>query len=225
MLKCGDDTLLRRPISLHNVHADEIELLFSACETDATAGGAGTRWLSGLTTGDNLDVIGPLGNGFSIEPSTNKILLVAGGIGVAPLKFLAESAVAMGKSVTALMGARTAAGLYPPGRWTQPVKLIQVTEDGSAGVKGMVTEIVSDYITRTDQVFACGPKAMYETLGKVLKKHNLRLPTQVSLEVRMGCGTGVCYSCSVKTKQGMKRVCKEGPVFNISDIIWQEVTT
>jgi dihydroorotate dehydrogenase electron transfer subunit len=237
MIKCGGDTLLRRPISIHSVTGDSVDLLYASTqvETDLRsaepdvaidnriAKGAGTRWLSQVKQGDRLESIGPAGNGFHIDPSAKSILLVAGGIGVAPLKFLAETALSLGKKVTFAIGARTAAGVYPIKYLPVSIELLLATEDGSIGEKAMVTDLIPEYFTRSDQIFACGPKAMYEALSDSLEKQNAKNPVQVSLEVRMGCGTGVCYSCSIRTKQGMKRACKEGPIFNIRDIIWQEV--
>ncbi len=237
MLKCGKDTLLRRPISVHSViESTYLELLYalpdkidntdypvrSGHETEIrTAKGMGTRWLSGLKKGTGLDLIGPSGNGFTIDSNANKLLLIAGGIGIAPLRFLAESALSQGKEVTLLLGARTESGIIPDNLLPSGINAVLSTEDGSIGKKGKIIEIVPEFIDRADQVFACGPKAMYQALDEQIGP--LGKNVQVSLEVRMGCGTGVCYSCSIRTKQGMKRVCKEGPVFNIKDIIWQEV--
>lgn len=239
MISCGTDTLLRRPISVHSVNGTGVDLLYATTEIEnylrsvertggadiQTAKGAGTRWLSSLKSGDSLELIGPAGNGFYIDPSAQDILLVAGGIGIAPLKFLAETAISLGKKVTMAIGARTATGLYPINGLPASIELLLATEDGSMGKKAMVIDLIPDYFTRVDQVFACGPKAMYEALTYSLDERDVKNPVQVSLEVRMGCGTGVCYSCGIRTRQGMKRVCKEGPVFNIRDIIWQEVRT
>jgi dihydroorotate dehydrogenase electron transfer subunit len=104
-----------------------------------------------------------------------------------------------------------------------PVKLIITTEDGTLGKKDTIVNIVLEHVKWADQVCACGPLAMYRAMDTQMPSWPVQKPVQVSLEVRMGCGTGVCYSCSIKTRQGMRRVCKEGPVFNIKDIIWQEV--
>ncbi|MCX6007100.1 MAG: dihydroorotate dehydrogenase electron transfer subunit [Chloroflexi bacterium] len=239
MLKCGKDTLLRRPISVHSViDSTYLELLYalpdkidnidrlmsSGRETEIhIVNGMGTRWLSGLTEGCSLDLIGPSGNSFTIDSTANKLLLIAGGIGIAPLRFLAEFALSQGKEVTLLLGARTESGIIPDNLLPSGINVVTATEDGSRGKKGTVIEIVPEYIDRADQVFACGPKAMYQALENQIQTYLRGKDVQVSLEVRMGCGTGVCYSCSIRTKQGMKRVCKEGPVFNIRDIIWQEV--
>ena len=100
-----------------------------------------------------------------------------------------------------------------------------VTEDGSQGYKGMVIDLIPKYIEKVDQVFACGPLAMYKAMHRQKDELKLRLkPVQVSLEVRMGCGAGVCYSCTIKTKNGLKQVCKDGPVFNFDDIDWENIS-
>ena len=244
MLKCGQDALLRRPISIHSVvESIYLELLYAlpckikhksypadlARKTEPqTAIGAGTRWLSKLKKGDQLDLIGPLGNGFTIESSAKNLLLIAGGIGIAPLRFLAETGISMGKNVTMLLGARYRKGHFTDKKLPTRVRTIHTIEKGIQSReyrKGTIIEIVPEYIDWADQVFACGPNAMYQALNKQIQTCPAGKNVQVSLEVRMGCGTGICYSCSIKTRQGMKRVCKEGPIFNIRDIIWQEVVT
>jgi len=224
MLQCGDDTLLRRPVSIHSiVLPDKMQFLYAVSEGLYRASGKGTHWLSCLKEGDDLNLIGPLGNGFSIASAVKNILIVAGGIGIAPLRYLAENALSQGKRVTLLMGARTADALYPLRMLPSQAKTIVATDDGSCGIKSSVIDILPDYTGRADQIFTCGPVAMYRAMADKLKERHIGTPVQVSLEVRMGCGFGVCYGCSIKTRQGMKRVCKEGPVFNIKDIIWQEV--
>jgi len=222
MLKCGKNSLLRRPLSIHGVSADgRVQLLYrvgmgARGETE----GRGTGWLSQLQEGDNIDIIGPLGNGFSVAAASRRLLLVAGGIGIAPLGFLAGKAVSGGREVVLLMGARSAAGMLPQNMLPSGVTCILTTEDGSAGQKGLVTDILPGYLERADQVYACGPRAMLEKMASVPGLGQV----QVSLEVRMGCGTGACYGCSIRTVRGMRRVCREGPVFDIKDIIWQEVS-
>jgi dihydroorotate dehydrogenase electron transfer subunit len=227
MLQCGDDTLLRRPVSIHSIaHPDTVQFLYAVPDIDGDmqrASGKGTYQLSRLKKGGELGLIGPLGNGFTIDSATKNILIVAGGIGIAPLKYLAENALSAGKSVTLLMGARAADGLYPLNLLPPQVKTVIATDDGSSGVKSSVIDLIPQYIGQASQVFACGPLAMYQAMANNIQKWAVNKPVQVSLEVRMGCGFGVCYGCSIKTKQGMQRVCKEGPVFNIKDIIWQEV--
>lgn len=238
MVKCGEKVVLRRPLSIHDVtRSGEVHLLFTIPDSNSTEKppevgremeiksikGQGTLWLSKLEEGVELDLLGPLGNGFQIEPSTQNILIVAGGIGIAPLKFLAKKALALKKSVTILLGARTRSGIYPENLLPREVKLVLATEDGSLGRKARVTDLLHEHLVWADQVFACGPQAMYVEMVKQCTDREVKKPVQFSLEVRMGCGVGACYACSIKTKQGMLRVCREGPVFNISDIIWQEV--
>ena len=103
------------------------------------------------------------------------------------------------------------------------IQTFTTTEDGSTGKKGMLTDIdiLPDLIDWADQICACGPPAMYQTMAA--QRLGKKIPTQVSLEVRMGCGLGACYGCSIKTRHGMKRVCQDGPVFDLEEILWQEV--
>lgn len=227
MLQCGRDTLLRRPVSIHSIaQPDTVQFLYAVPSIDGntrTASGKGTHWLSRLKKGDDLNLIGPLGNGFNLDRAANNVLIAAGGIGIAPLKYLAEKALSAGKDIILLMGARTAGALYPAGMLPSKAKTIIATDDGSRGIKSSVIDLIPRYIGWADQVFACGPLAMYRAMTNKMKDWPACKPVQLSLEVRMGCGFGVCYGCSIKTKQGMQRVCKEGPVFNIKDIIWQEV--
>jgi dihydroorotate dehydrogenase electron transfer subunit len=213
MVRCGenDEHPLRRPFSIHQREGDKIALLFNVV-------GGGTRWLSQRTSGDKLDLLGPLGNSFSISHGTKKLLVIAGGIGIAPLVFLAEEAAKQGLSVTLLYGTASAAQLYPH---LPKVKLVTTTEDGSAGKKGMITNLLPDFIKEADQSFACGSLAMYQTMAKMPELKGKSV--QISLEVRMGCGLGVCYGCTVKTKNGLKQACQDGPIFELNDILWEEL--
>ena len=257
-----EDFILRRPFSIHQVSpsplltADsyqlpaisegEIAILFKVV-------GKGTLWLSQRQTGDKIDVLGPLGKGFSIPSVTARqsksLLLVAGGIGIAPLIFLAQKASSQ-HSVTLIHGASTARELYPlsllpltlnpspsegegkGGSEKQSnlspspkgVQFVPVTEDGSRGKKGMATDLLPDFLDWADQIYACGPVNMYNTMAKVsLRAERSNLKCQISLEVRMGCGIGACYGCTINTKKGLKQVCRDGPVFELDDIIWEEV--
>jgi dihydroorotate dehydrogenase electron transfer subunit len=216
MLGCGPDVLLRRPLSFHNANSDtgEVAFLYGVV-------GRGTRWLSQLKPGDTVDILGPLGNGFTIKPDLKNILIIAGGMGVAPLCFLARQAQDGGRSVTLLLGAASAANLCPAELLPAAATCQTATEDGSAGVKGLITDCLPQYIDKADQVFACGPLPMYRTLAKELSLQGK--PVQVSLEVRMACGLGVCYGCSIKTRGGMKKVCRDGPVFSMQEVAWEEL--
>ncbi len=220
MVRCEEQCLLRRPLSIHQLaNATKLALLFTIVSR-------GTHWLSQCQAGDSIDLLGPLGNGFSIHPKTRNLLLVAGGIGIAPLYSLASSASKKGYSIKILLGARTAIQLYLKTYQDQPIKaeFVLVTEDGTTDEKGVITNLIPKYIDWADQIFACGPTAMY--LDMAHRKQELKLKgklVQISLEVRMGCGRGICYGCTVKTKGGLKQVCKDGPVFNLEDILWDEL--
>ncbi len=218
MVRCGEETLLRRPLSVHLVDGGKMALLFAIV-------GKGTNWLSLRQAGDNVDILGPLGNGFSINPDSQNLLLVAGRIGIAPLYSLASSASKEGYSIKILLAARTVIQLYLKEYQNQPIKaeFVLVTEDGSAGEKGIVTNLIPKYIDWADQVFACGPMPMYHDMYVHREKLLKGKPVQVSLEMRMGCGLGVCYGCTVKTKGGLRQVCKDGPVFALDDVLWDEV--
>jgi dihydroorotate dehydrogenase electron transfer subunit len=227
-VRCGDFTL-RRPFSIHQVSSREIALLFKVA-------GKGTLWLSQRQRGDRIDILGPLGKGFSIESAARNLLLVAGGIGIAPLVFLMRYASSQ-HQITLIHGASTAAQLYPFSSAVKRqnklsplpkgVQFIPVTEDGTMGQKGMVTDILPAFLDQADQVYACGSVGMYKAMAEMslrAKRSNLKLTKcQVSLEVRMGCGFGACYGCTINTKKGLKQVCRDGPVFELNDIIWQEV--
>ncbi len=216
MVRCGEDTLLRRPLSVHQVDGGRMALLFAIV-------GKGTHWLSERQAGDNIDLLGPLGNGYSIQPSSDKLLLAAGGIGIAPLCFLAQEALNQGRLVTLLLGASTAAQLYPNHLLPSEAELIIATEDGTVGQKGMITDPLLDLTGWADQIFACGPISMYQTMAARKQQLLKAKSAQVSLEARMGCGRGLCYGCTLKTKDGLKQVCKDGPVFDLEDILWDEL--
>ncbi|MFC1942831.1 dihydroorotate dehydrogenase electron transfer subunit [Chloroflexota bacterium] len=223
MVSCGEDTYLRRPISIHQVNREEISLLFKII-------GKGTHWLSQRKTGDKIDIFGPLGNGFTVSPNAGNLLLVAGGMGIAPLHFLADVAISQNKKVTLLMGCptdkellpiSTPRGLITNGALPFSINVVNATEDGTEGFKGLVTQLIADYMDFGDQIFACGPVGMYKAMAQMPELKNK--PVQISLEIMMGCGVGVCYGCTIRTKNGLKQVCQDGPVFNLEDIIWDQV--
>lgn len=218
MVRCGKDTVLRRPLSVHRLDGDKLALLFQVK-------GKGTKWLSRCQKGDKLDVFGLMGNGFKIAPRVKNLLLVAGGIGIAPLYYLAESALSAGKRVTLLLGAATAKQMYPVSLLPSGLEPVLATEDGSAGHKGMVTDLLPEYATSADQIFACGPLPMLRYMAIGQKKLGIKdKPPQISLEMRMGCGVGVCYGCTIRTKNGLQQVCKDGPVFSLDEVIWDDFT-
>jgi len=216
MLRCGKELILPRPLSIHQVDKTKLALLFSVV-------GKGTHWLSQCQAGDNIALFGPLGNGFSINPASRNLLLVAGGIGIASLYFLAREALNQECSVTLLLGARTAAQLYPEPLLPSGIKLATATDDGTGGEKGPVIKLLPNYIDWADQVFACGPRTMYRNMADKYPRLKSK-PVQISLEMRMGCGLGVCYGCTVKTRNGLRQACKDGPVFNLLDIPEKELS-
>lgn len=229
MVRCGEECLLPRPFSIHRVNdKSEIALFFAVW-----ADGKGTEWLSQRKKNDAVELFGPLGNNFTLKPWTSKVLLVAGGMGIAPLLFLANQALKDGLSVKLLRGA---SGEYKPSgkpnpsqhyseellpRGIEDVKTITTSPDGR---EKMVLDLLPNFADWADQVFACGPMAMYRDTAKRKKELGLLgKPVQISLEMSMGCGRGLCYACTVKTKTGLKQVCKDGPVFELDDIIWDEL--
>lgn len=216
-ISCGRDLILRRPLSIHRVDKqNQVSILFAIV-------GSGTEWLSKRRKGEKLDLLGPLGNGFSIELPSKNLLLAAGGIGIAPLVFLAQKALSDGKFVKLLLGARAKDGLYPRELLPAGVDTVVTTEDGSDSEKGRVTDILPRYVDWADQIYACGPLAMYQSIAKQSRKWGVKNSIQASLEVRIGCGIGACFGCSIKTKNGMKRVCRDGPVFRLDEIKLEEV--
>ena len=214
MVSC-DDYQLRRPFAVHEVSPtrDSFAILFAVV-------GKGTAWLSAQNPGVMLNILGPLGNGFSFAGDAQNILLVAGGLGIAPLRFVAQVANESGKSVTILQGAASVSGVYPEHCLPEQTECFVATEDGSYGSHCLVTDMLNNYIDQADQIMACGPNAMYHPIAEYNNRLLNPKPFQVSLEVRMGCGFGACYGCSIKTAAGMKKVCHDGPVFNYNDILW-----
>jgi dihydroorotate dehydrogenase electron transfer subunit len=216
MVHCGTETILRRPLSIHQVDGSKIALLFEVI-------GRGTAWLSQCMAGDYVDIVGPLGNDYTIYPDSQNLLLVAGGIGIAPLCFLAQEALSQGLTVTLLYGAHSEDQLYPTNLLPADINLVTATEIGAKDKKGMmVTGLLSEFVGQADQIFACGPLPMYRDMAR--RKQELKgKPVQISLEVRMGCGVGACYGCTVRTKSGLRKVCKDGPVFDLDDVLWDEL--
>jgi len=217
MVRCseGYDPLLRRPLSIHRVaplaSPSQLALLFAVV-------GRGTHWLAQRKEGDMIDLLGPLGHGYALSPQSRNLLLVAGGIGIAPLVALTERAIAEGSQVTLLLGAPTRAQLYPTALLPPETRVLLATEDGTAGERGVATDFIPGLVDGADQIFACGPISMYHTMAAqgILKGKSV----QVSMEARMGCGMGYCYSCALETKRGLRQVCKDGPVFDLDEIVW-----
>lgn len=211
------DPLLRRPYSIFRTdpQANTLTLMVRPF-------GRGSAWLAKRSVGDVLDVLGPLGNTFEIRPKSRNLLMVAGGVGVAPLVFLSDFAIARDLNVTFLMGSANAAGLLATSHVPSVVEYLVATDDGSAGYHGFVTELVPEYVGWADQIFSCGPEAMFRSLRDAANPHRREgKPTiQVSVERTMACGLGACLGCVVETKRGMRTSCVQGPIFDMDDVIW-----
>ncbi len=204
----GYKHLLPRPfsISARDRDKEEISLLFKVK-------GQGTNLMAAAEVGSLWKISGPLGRGFPALPEGS--LLVAGGIGIAPLAFLAAST---GKQRTLIYGARTACQLiYPPGLPDLPnLEVIEVTEDGTRGEKGTAVDLLSGLIPDAPALFACGPGPMLRAV-KALCIHS-GTPAWFSVEEKMACGIGACLGCAVLTPDGYRRVCREGPVFSAEEV-------
>ncbi len=208
-------TFLRRPISINNVDYDHNELwLLVAAVGDAT------RQLQKMQKGDRLNCVLPLGNSFTMPTdSTQKVLLVGGGVGVAPLLYFGKRIKAMGGEPTFLLGARSAKDVLERELFEQVGRVLITTEDGSEGEKGFVTNHSVLAQEHFDRISTCGPKPMMMAVARYAFKNDIEC--EVSLENKMACGVGACLCCVEKTVEGNKCVCKEGPVMNIKKLTWQ----
>jgi dihydroorotate dehydrogenase electron transfer subunit len=217
MIRCGEglDPLLPRPMSFHRFRQAGDERQFAIL---FDLRGRGTDWLWRRQPGDVVSLFGPLGRGYAVKRQSQNLLLVAGGIGIAALVALADEAIAEGRAVTLLQGAKTGGKLFPSASLPTEVEVVSASEDGSAGHRGLVTELLPQYLPWADQVFACGPNAMYEGMAAIMRQQGSRKSVQVLLEEHMACGMGVCYCCGVFTRRGVKLVCTDGPRFELRDI-------
>lgn len=207
--------LLRRPISIHyyNKENNELGLLVQLI-------GDGTRWMATLKAGDTLNVVLPLGNGFTLPTSTDESpLLVGGGVGVAPLLYLGMKLKEMSVTPTFLLGSRTENELMQIDEFKKYGPVYITTENGAVGEKGYVTQHSVLANNKFSQVYTCGPKPMMMAVARWAKSANV--PCEVSLENKMACGVGACLCCVEDTKEGNVCVCKEGPVFSIDKLSWQ----
>lgn len=208
-------TFLRRPISINNVDYDRNELWLLVA-----AVGDGTRQLQKLQKGDRLNCMLPLGNSFTMPTdSAQKVLLVGGGVGVAPLLYFGKRIKEMGGEPTFLLGARSAKDVLERELFEQVGRVLITTEDGSEGEKGFVTNHSVLAQEHFDRISTCGPKPMMIAVARYAFKNDIEC--EVSLENKMACGVGACLCCVEKTVEGNKCVCKEGPVMNIKKLTWQ----
>ncbi len=237
--------VLRRPFSINTLDraAGTITIHFRVT-------GKGTEWLARARPGERLEMLGPLGRPFEVDPRTRHVLLVAGGLGIAGVRALADEALEQGRRVTLLFGATSAREVYPSSLLPAEVEYLVATDDGSLGHHGFVTRLVPDYETWADQAFACGPWPMLSELARLAAGRDGRLGVarlgrrarrspasaprgspqarrrawlQVSLEQNMGCAVGACLGCVIFGVEGPQRVCREGPVFAADEIVWEPV--
>jgi len=205
-------TFLRRPFSVHDVDFSKniISLLIKKV-------GAGTETLSQIKEGETLNMIFPLGKGFSLSQN-KKVLLVGGGCGIAPLLFLARCLKEKNNEVNILLGGRSKSDVLETEAFGKLGKIFVSTEDGSSCEKGMVT---TNTVLKNsfDKIYACGPEPMLKAVAKIARERNT--DCEVSLENTMACGVGACLCCVTETVKGNQCVCTEGPVFNINELKWQ----
>ena len=207
---------LRRPISICFVDrtANELWLLVATI-------GDGTRWLGSLLPGDTVNCVLPLGNGFekpSGKTAGSKLLLIGGGVGVAPLLYLGAMLKDQDREVTFLLGGRSAKDVLLLDEFKKYGRVCVTTEDGTLGEKGFVTNhsVLSDDF---DKIYTCGPTPMMKAVARYANEKGI--DCEASLENMMACGLGACLCCVEKTTEGNLCVCKEGPVFNIKRLLWQ----
>lgn len=205
-------TFLRRPISVHNVDAEN-GLLYLLVKI----AGNGTAKLAELRAGDKLNIVLPLGNCFS-QPESGRCLLVGGGVGIAPLLHLSKELRNKGIEVVVLIGTRSAKDIVLKEEFEKYATVYYTTEDGSFGEKGYPTQhsVLKEHF---DHIFCCGPLPMMKAVAQYAYTNNI--DCEVSLENMMACGIGACLCCVNDTKEGHKCVCTDGPVFNINDLKWQ----
>lgn len=208
----GADVLLRRPISIHFVDYEKDELWFLIMKV-----GRGTHKLAELNEGDSVNVVFPLGNGFPIEENVKNVLLIGGGVGIAPLLHLGMQLKENGANVTYLLGAKSKNNIVELDMYGRYGNVAISTEDGSMGESGFVTQN-SVINAHYDRIYACGPLPMMKAVANMANGKNV--DCYVSLDNKMACGLGACLCCVQDTKDGHKCVCTEGPVFNVNDLKW-----
>ncbi|MBO5185509.1 MAG: dihydroorotate dehydrogenase electron transfer subunit [Prevotella sp.] len=209
------DTYLRRPISINFVDKETNELWLLVAMI-----GDGTRAIGRVAAGDRLNCVLPLGNGFTMpRSSAERVLLVGGGVGVAPLLYMGAEMRRMGCEPVFLLGARRGADLLMLDEFEKYGRVCVTTEDGSAGERGFVTNHSLLAVERFDHIATCGPKPMMMAVARYARENGV--DCEVSLENMMACGVGACLCCVEKTVVGNECVCKSGPVFNIKKLLWQ----
>ena len=201
-----DGLFLRRPISVCDYDAETLTIIYKVV-------GKGTEAMAGMKSGEKLDILTGLGNGYDLTLSGSNPVLLGGGVGVPPMYNLAKKLVAEGKKVSVILGFNTESEIFYENEFKALGCDVTVTTvDGSYGVKGFVTDALPENYTF---FYTCGPEPMLKAVYKATTTSG-----QMSFEERMGCGFGACMGCSCKTLTGYKRICKEGPVMKKEEILW-----
>jgi dihydroorotate dehydrogenase electron transfer subunit len=225
MVRINDelDPLLRRPLAVHGIRGDEhiIELLYEVR-------GKGTELLSKKEVNDLIDIVGPLGNGFAIKKEKPYAIVLAGGMGVAPVCALIGELKRQNKKIMVLLGAKNKETLLCEEELrAQNTEHRSITDDGSNGRKGFVSDLLNEFLSEMREsdfdastIYACGPKEMLKVVAEIAFQK--KIECQVSLEEKMACGIGACMGCAVKTRTGYKKVCDDGPVFDSKEIVWED---
>ena len=203
-----DGKYLRRPISVCDCEGDVLTIVYKVV-------GKGTEQMQKMN-GGSLDVLTGLGNGYDLSKSGDKPLLIGGGVGVPPMYMLAKKLIEQGKKVSVILGFNTKDEIFYEQEFKKlGAEVTVATADGSYGVKGFVTDAMADM--DYSYFYTCGPEPMLKAIYKVAKTSG-----QFSFEERMGCGFGACMGCSCKTVTGYKRICKDGPVLEKEEILWEK---
>ncbi len=202
-----DGQYLRRPISICDYSDTDFTIIYKVV-------GVGTEQMAKMPVGIKLDVLVGLGNGYDVTKGGDKALLIGGGVGVPPLYNLCKKLLAAGKTVTVVLGFNTKAEIFLEEEFKAlGAQVFVATADGSYGVKGFVTDAMTQ--VTYDYFYTCGPMPMFKAIEAVATTSG-----QYSFGERMGCGFGACMGCSCKTKYGNKRICKDGPVLEREEIVW-----
>jgi dihydroorotate dehydrogenase electron transfer subunit len=197
---------LRRPISVADYEEGRLRIIYGVV-------GSGTDSMSRMVPGEKLNVLAYLGNGYDISRSPGGVYVVGGRLGIPPLYYLSKKLIEAGREVTAVLGFNTVSEMFYREKFEAlGVRVSVTTADGSFGTEGFVTAAMPD---SCGYVFSCGPAPMLRAV------YDRSEDGQFSFEARMGCGFGVCMGCSMMTKSGAKQICKDGPVFERGEIVWQ----
>ena len=204
-----DGKFLRRPISVCDRGEGTVTILYKLV-------GQGTQQMAEMAAGETLDVLTGLGNGFDLDAAKGRVLLLGGGIGAAPLFWLARELKARGAETTAVLGFNSASDVFYVSEFAAICnKVVVATADGSRGVRGFVTDAMAGL--EADYFYACGPEPMLRAVYKASKSDG-----ELSFEERMGCGFGACMGCTCRTITGWKRICRDGPVLRKGEIAWAD---